>query len=155
MTVEFLNICDLIRIMHLRHIYYNLFNTMQIIDGKKISEAIQTELNAVVQKLNTHGIIPHIVIIQVGDNPASNVYIRNKLKLCEKINVHGELRKFPESVTQQELIAAINTLNHDAAVNGILVQLPVPRHINEDAIIAAIDADKDVDCFHLINVGAL
>ncbi|MDR3249975.1 MAG: bifunctional methylenetetrahydrofolate dehydrogenase/methenyltetrahydrofolate cyclohydrolase, partial [Mycoplasmataceae bacterium] len=99
--------------------------------------------------------IPSIVIIQIGNNQASNVYVRNKLKLCEKLAVNGKLKHLEENIAEIELIKLIKNLNDDKNVNGILVQLPLPGHIDENKIIETINPIKDVDCFHLENVGKI
>jgi methylenetetrahydrofolate dehydrogenase (NADP+)/methenyltetrahydrofolate cyclohydrolase len=128
---------------------------MVLINGKSISEEISVELSKEIDELSAKGIIPSISIIQIGDNQASSVYVRNKLRLCEKLHVNGSLIKLPETTTQSELIELINKLNNDASVNGILLQLPIPQHIDENAILSLINPIKDVDCFNISNVGAL
>ncbi|MDR1850852.1 MAG: bifunctional methylenetetrahydrofolate dehydrogenase/methenyltetrahydrofolate cyclohydrolase [Mycoplasmataceae bacterium] len=128
---------------------------MLLINGKEISEKICGELNHKIDFLKNKGIIPTIALIQVGDNPASAVYVRNKIRLCDKLGIVGQLHHLEESTSEADLIALINRLNDDDKVNGILVQLPVPKHIDENKVIDAISPNKDVDCFHAKNVGLL
>lgn len=128
---------------------------MLLINGKEISEKICGELNHKIDFLKNKGIIPTIALIQVGDNPASAVYVRNKIRLCEKLSIGSQLHHLEESTSEADLIALINRLNNNGKVNGILVQLPVPKHIDENKVIDAINPNKDVDCFHAKNVGLL
>lgn len=127
----------------------------QIIDGKKISAEIKEELKEQVAQLKKDGIKGTLAVIQVGDDPASSVYVRNKKKACEYIGIGSKSYELPETTTQTELLDLIADLNQDDAVNGILVQLPVPAHIDEKTIINAISPAKDVDGFHPESVGAL
>ena len=127
----------------------------QIIDGKKISAEITEELKEQVAQLKKDGIEGTLAVIQVGDDPASSVYVRNKKKACEYIGIGSKSYELPETTTQTELLDLIADLNQDDAVNGILVQLPVPAHIDEKTIINAISPSKDVDGFHPESVGAL
>ena len=127
----------------------------QIIDGKKISAEIKEELKEQAAQLKAAGVEGTLAVIQVGDDPASSVYVRNKKKACEYIGIHSRAFELPESVTQSELLKLIADLNADDSVNGILVQLPVPDHIDEKKIINAISPDKDVDGFHPQSVGSL
>ena len=126
-----------------------------LIDGKKISQDIKDELKEKVAKLKEEGINKCMAVIQVGDNPASTVYVRNKKKGCEYIGIDSLSYELPESTTQEELVKLVKELNANEKVNGILVQLPLPSHIDEDAIIKTIDPSKDVDGFHPQSVGAL
>ncbi len=126
-----------------------------LIDGKKISQDIKDELKEKVAKLKEEGINKCLAVIQVGDNPASTVYVRNKKKGCEYIGIDSLSYELPESTTQEELVKLVKELNANEKVNGILVQLPLPSHIDEDAIIKTIDPSKDVDGFHPQSVGAL
>jgi methylenetetrahydrofolate dehydrogenase (NADP+)/methenyltetrahydrofolate cyclohydrolase len=128
---------------------------MTIIDGKKVSEEISQKLKLEIANLKQRNITPRLVIIQVGNVAASNIYVRNKLRLSEKLGVVTEIKKYPESLPNDELIKIIHKLNNDSLVNGILVQMPLPKHIDESHIIANISPSKDVDCFHLINIGKL
>ena len=127
----------------------------QIIDGKKISAEIKEELKEQVAQLKEAGIEGTLAVIQVGDDPASSVYVRNKKKACEYIGIGSRSYELPESTTQKELLDLIADLNQDDAINGILVQLPVPAHIDEKTIINAISPAKDVDGFHPESVGSL
>ncbi len=127
----------------------------QIIDGKRISLEIKDELKEKVAKLKEEGKECCLAVIQVGNDPASSVYVRNKKKACEYIGIRSLSYELPDETTEEELLALIQKLNQDASVHGILVQLPVPKHIVEDHIIKAIDPRKDVDGFHPMNVGAL
>ncbi len=127
----------------------------QIIDGKKISDEIKEELKKEVEELKQIGITKCLCVIQVGDNFASSTYVRNKQKACEYIGLKFILHHLSQDTTQEELLSLIQTLNNDDSVNGILVQLPLPDHINEDIITDAISPKKDVDGFHPENVGKL
>lgn len=126
-----------------------------IIDGKKISAEIKEELKEQVAQLKLAGIEGTLAVIQVGDDPASSVYVRNKKKACEYIGIHSKSFELPEETSQKELLDLIEDLNEDALVHGILVQLPVPAHIDEKTVINAISPKKDVDGFHPESVGAL
>lgn len=127
----------------------------QIIDGKLISTQIKEELKEKVAALKAEGTSICLAVIQVGDDPASSVYVNNKKKACAYIGIESLSYELPEDITQEELLSLIGELNDRKDVNGILVQLPVPKHIDEDAIIKAIDPKKDVDGFHPQSVGAL
>lgn len=127
----------------------------QIIDGKRISAEIKEELKEQVAQLKEAGVEGALAVIQVGDDPASSVYVRNKKKACEYIGIGSRSYELPESTTQKELLNLIKDLNQDDSVTGILVQLPVPAHIDEKTIINAISPSKDVDGFHPENVGSL
>lgn len=127
----------------------------KIIDGKRISAEIKEELKQKVAKLKEQGITGALAVIQVGNDPASSVYVRNKKKACEFIGIESLSYELPEETTQKELLDLIDKLNQDDKVNGILVQLPVPKHIDENTIIKAISPSKDVDGFHPQSVGAL
>ena len=127
----------------------------QIIDGKRISQEIKDELKEEVAALKAQGIEGSLAVIQVGEDPASSVYVRNKKKACEYIGIHSLSYELPEETTEEELLDLIASLNENDAVNGILVQLPVPKHIDADKVIRAISPEKDVDGFHPMNVGRL
>lgn len=127
----------------------------QLIDGKLISTTIKEELKEEVTRLKEGGLNGCLAVIQVGNDPASSVYVNNKKKACEFIGIESLAYELPEETTEEELISLIEKLNADDKVNGILCQLPVPKHINEDRIIRAISPKKDVDGFHPENVGAL
>jgi methylenetetrahydrofolate dehydrogenase (NADP+)/methenyltetrahydrofolate cyclohydrolase len=126
-----------------------------LIDGKKISGEIKDELKVEVVKLTKSGIAITLAVIQVGNDPASSVYVGNKKKACEYIGIRSLSYELPENTTQEELLTLVSKLNKDTNVNGILVQLPLPSHINEDLVINAISPVKDVDGFHPQSVGAL
>ena len=127
----------------------------QLIDGKKISQEIKDELRQTVAELKAQGKEGALAVIQVGSDPASSVYVRNKKRACEYIGIRSESYELPEQTSEDELLALIDRLNRDPKINGILCQLPVPAHMDEDKIIRAIDPAKDVDGFHAQNVGAL
>lgn len=127
----------------------------QIIDGKKISQEIKDELKQKVVAYKEQGTEIALAVIQVGQDPASTVYVGNKKKACEYIGIKSVAYELPEETTEAELLEIIGKLNQDDSIYGILVQLPVPKHINEDRIIQAIDPKKDVDGFHPQSVGAL
>ena len=127
----------------------------QIIDGKKISQEIKDELKEKVAKLKEQGKDVALAVIQVGNDPASSVYVNNKKKACAYIGIESLAYELPEETTEQELTELVEKLNADDKVNGILVQLPLPKHINEETIILTISPKKDVDGFHMQSVGAL
>lgn len=127
----------------------------QIIDGKKISSELRAEIAEEVKALAKKGIVPGLAVIIVGEDPASKVYVRNKGRACGEVDIYSEIIEMPESTSEEELLGKIAELNARAEINGILVQLPLPRHINESAVIAAISPDKDVDAFSEINVGKI
>jgi len=128
----------------------------QIIDGKKISEEIKQEIKLQAEALyNETGVIPGLAFILVGDNPASQVYVKMKGKACEELGFYSITLKLPAETTENELIEKINAFNSDPKIHGILVQLPLPSHIDEQKILQAINPVKDVDGFHPINVGKL
>lgn len=127
----------------------------QIIDGKRISQEIKDELKEKVAALKEQGVEGALAVIQVGNDPASGVYVNNKKKACAYIGIGSFSYELPEETTEEELLALIENLNNDPKVNGILVQLPVPKHINEEKIIKTISPEKDVDGFHPENVGNL
>lgn len=127
----------------------------QIIDGKRISQEIKDELKEKVASLKKEGKNAALAVIQVGNDPASSVYVRNKKKACEYIGIQSVSYELAEETTEEELLSLIEKLNHDVTVNGILVQLPLPEQIREDRIIEAISPAKDVDGFHPQNVGKL
>lgn len=126
-----------------------------LIDGKRISKEIKDELKEKVAALKAQGKEIGMAVIQVGNDPASTVYVGNKKKACEYIGIRSESYELPEETTEAELIELIEKLNNDDKIHGILVQLPVPKHINEDNVIKAISPKKDVDGFHPQSVGAL
>ena len=127
----------------------------QRIDGKLISQQIKDELKEEVKRLEAQGRHACLAVVQVGDDPASTVYVRNKKKACAYIGIESRAYELPESTTEEELVKLVEDLNADVSVNGILVQLPLPEHIDEDRIIRTISPDKDVDGFHPVSVGRL
>ncbi|MGG4268325.1 bifunctional methylenetetrahydrofolate dehydrogenase/methenyltetrahydrofolate cyclohydrolase FolD [Peribacillus simplex] len=127
----------------------------QIINGKEIAESVRQEMSKEVQQLREKNIIPGLAVILVGDNQASQTYVRNKQKACEDLGMHSVLIKKPAELSQEELIQSIDELNQDDSIHGILVQLPLPGHIQEKAIIEAISPEKDVDGFHPLNIGRM
>ena len=128
---------------------------LKLIDGKALSAQLRSEIKEEVEKVKAKGITPGLAVILVGDDPASQVYVRNKEKACIAAGMHSEVYRLPQETSEEELLARIDKLNKDDNIHGILVQLPVPKHINEDKIIDAISVDKDVDGFSPANVGAL
>lgn len=128
---------------------------MTLIDGKLVSKKICDEVSTEVAELNKKGIEACLAVIIVGDDPASRVYVNNKKKKCAAVGIKSLEFALPAETTQEELLSLIEKLNADKAINGILCQLPVPKHIDEKAVIEAIDPNKDVDCFSDINVGKL
>lgn len=129
---------------------------MQIIDGKKVSAQVKEEVRKQTLELKeTHGITPGLAVVIVGDDPASRVYVNNKKKACEVVGFKSEEYALPASTTQEELLELVNTLNNKKDINGILVQLPLPEHLDDKAVIEAINPQKDVDAFHAVNVGKI
>ena len=128
--------------------------TARIIDGKSIAADLRGKIAAEVARVQAaHKLVPGIAVVQVGDNPASSVYVRSKSKAVAEAGMRAFDHKLPESVSEAELLTLIGTLNADPKVNGILVQLPLPAHVDAQKVIAAIEADKDVDGFHPLNAG--
>ena len=123
--------------------------------GKEVSARIKGELRTEVEELKKQGINPGLAVIIVGEDPASQVYVRNKERACEECGIYSEKYALPEETTEAELLKLIDELNHKESISGILVQLPVPKHIDEKAVINAIDPKKDVDAFHPVNVGKI
>ncbi len=136
--------------------HYAMENTAKIIDGKAVSLAVKDRVKEQIPLLEAkYGRKPSLAVIIVGENPASQVYVRNKVKAAAYVGMDSRQITLPESVSEEELLNVIDGLNRDAAVDGILVQLPLPKHINEKNVIYAISREKDVDGFHILNVGAL
>ena len=128
----------------------------KIIDGKAISAAIRQEISEEVAKMKAKkGIVPGLAVIIVGEDPASQVYVRNKKKDCDETGINSIVHALPENTTEEELLALVHKLNKDDNVHGIIVQLPLPSHLNSDLIINNIDVNKDVDAFHPYNVGKI
>ena len=128
---------------------------MQIIDGKVIAQKTHAESRAAVAELKARGFTPGLAVVLVGDDPASRAYVRSKDKMCLELGMHSVKHELPATTTQAELLAIVRQLNADPAIHGILVQSPPPPHIDERAIIDAIDPRKDVDGFHPLNVAKL
>ena len=129
--------------------------TAQIIDGKAIAQQVRLEWKARADRLIARGITPGMAVIIVGNDPASRVYVANKVKACNDLGLYSVHVELPEDATEAELLAKVNDLNNDPKIHGILVQLPLPRHLDAHKVIEAINPDKDVDGFHEKNVGAL
>ena len=127
----------------------------QLISGKEISAAIRAELKEETARLKEQGVVPGLAVVLVGDDPASKVYVRNKKRACEELGYYSEEHTLPADTTQEQLLELVKRLNGDERIHGILVQLPLPRQIDEQSVIAAIDPDKDVDAFHPVNVGRI
>ena len=127
-----------------------------VIDGKQIGQDVRDEVKEAVDKRLEKGLpAPGLATVLVGDNPASQVYVRSKQKACAEVGINSFGHKLPEDATQEEVEALVRQLNADPAVNGILVQLPLPRHLDEEKVLSAIDLKKDVDGFHPVNIGRL
>ena len=129
--------------------------TGQLIDGNALSRQLRIEVATRVATLKARGITPGLAVILVGENPASQVYVRNKVKACVDAGLHSVLEKYPPTLSEAELLARIAALNQDPAIHGILVQLPLPAHIDSHKVIEAISPAKDVDGFHVASAGAL
>jgi methylenetetrahydrofolate dehydrogenase (NADP+)/methenyltetrahydrofolate cyclohydrolase len=129
--------------------------TAQLIDGNQLSKQLRAQVAARVQALKVKGITPGLAVVLVGENPASQVYVRNKVKACEDAGLHSVLEKYDANMTEAELLARVESLNHDASIHGILVQLPLPAHIDANKVIESISPAKDVDGFHIASAGAL
>lgn len=127
----------------------------QIIDGKQIAADIREELKADVAALKERGIVPGLGVILVGEDPASKSYVSAKEKACENVGIYSDDNRLPAETSQEDLLALVSRMNNDPKINGILVQLPLPKHIDESAVLLAIDPDKDVDGFHPMNVGKM
>ena len=126
-----------------------------ILNGKQVAAEIRAELKTRAEALRKDGIVPCLAVLLAGDDPASKIYVRNKKRACEEIGIESRELLFPESVTEEELIAAIRALNEDPAVDAMLVQLPLPKHINEARVLSEIAPEKDADGFHVVNAGRL
>ena len=126
-----------------------------LIDGTKISRTVRKEIASQVDGLKAKGIVPGLAVILVGDNQASRTYVANKEKTCKELGMHSVLLELPETTSQQELLLNIQELNNDPSIHGILVQLPLPGHIDEKEVIEAISPSKDVDGFHPVNIGKM
>lgn len=126
-----------------------------MMDGKLVSQSIRAHLQTEISRLAEAGVVPGLAVVLVGDDPASQVYVRNKAKSCEQLGMYSEVHRLSADTTEPQLLELIARLNVAANIHGILVQLPLPAHISEKAIIEAIHVDKDVDGFHPVNVGRL
>jgi methylenetetrahydrofolate dehydrogenase (NADP+)/methenyltetrahydrofolate cyclohydrolase len=129
--------------------------TAKIIDGNALSAQLRTDVAHRVTALKAKGITPGLAVIMVGDNAASQVYVRNKVKSCTEAGMHSVLERYDASMSEADLLARVDALNHDASIHGILVQLPLPAHIDANKVIEFISPAKDVDGFHIASAGAL
>ena len=129
--------------------------TAQLIDGNALSRQLRTDVARRAAQLKARGVTPGLAVVLVGDNPASQVYVRNKVKACEDSGLHSVLEKYDAGMTEAALLARVEALNNDPAIHGILVQLPLPAHIDAQKVIEAISPAKDVDGFHIASAGAL
>ncbi|GAB3188014.1 bifunctional methylenetetrahydrofolate dehydrogenase/methenyltetrahydrofolate cyclohydrolase FolD [Hydrogenophaga aquatica] len=129
--------------------------TAQLIDGNALSRQLRAQVSERVAALKARGVTPGLAVVLVGDNPASQVYVRNKVKACEDTGMHSVLEKYDASMSEAELLARVDALNNDPTIHGILVQLPLPAHIDAHKVIEAISPAKDVDGFHVASAGAL
>ena len=129
--------------------------TAKLILGKEVSEEIYGELRQRIEALKARGVTPGLAVVLVGDDPASQVYVRKKGEMCEELGMRSTTIVMPKETTQEELLRKVAELNADPSIHGYLVQLPLPDHIDEEAVIDAIDPSKDVDCFHPSNVGRM
>lgn len=127
----------------------------RLINGRELADTMQMKLQQEVQKLIKLGIEPSLVVLLVGENPASQTYVRNKELAAKRIGIQSRIERLSETITEEELIEKIEFYNHSSQWHGILVQLPLPKHINEEKILLAIDPNKDVDGFHPVNMGQL
>ncbi|EGO9014522.1 bifunctional methylenetetrahydrofolate dehydrogenase/methenyltetrahydrofolate cyclohydrolase [Enterococcus faecalis] len=126
-----------------------------VINGRELADQMQAEIQKDVEKMTQQGIQPGLVVLLVGENPASQTYVRNKERAAAKIGILSKVEKLPETISEEELLAEIDKYNQDSRIHGILVQLPLPKHIDEEKILLAIDPKKDVDGFHPMNLGRL
>ncbi|EGO8156222.1 bifunctional methylenetetrahydrofolate dehydrogenase/methenyltetrahydrofolate cyclohydrolase [Enterococcus faecalis] len=126
-----------------------------VINGRELADQMQAEIQKDVEKMTQQGIQPGLVVLLVGENPASQTYVRNKERAAAKIGILSKVEKLPETISEEELFAEIDKYNQDSRFHGILVQLPLPKHIDEEKILLAIDPKKDVDGFHPMNLGRL
>jgi methylenetetrahydrofolate dehydrogenase (NADP+)/methenyltetrahydrofolate cyclohydrolase len=129
--------------------------TAQKIDGIELSKKLRADVTQRTLALKAKGITPGLAVVLVGENPASQVYVRNKVKACQDSGLHSLLEQYPQTLTEAALLGRIEELNHDSRIHGILVQLPLPAHINSQKVIEAISPAKDVDGFHISSAGAL
>ena len=127
----------------------------KILEGKPVAEQIRKDLIRRMAELQLEGIVPGLAVIMVGDDPASSSYVRMKGKACQELGIHSQTLRMPSDYSEASLLHLIDGLNHDPRINGILVQMPVPGHIDVSKVVRAIDPDKDVDAFHPVNVGKM
>lgn len=127
----------------------------ELINGKELAEKMQTEIAIKVSELKTKSISPGLVVLLVGENPASQIYVRNKQRSAKSIGIHSKVERYPNTISEEMLLAEIKKYNQDPTFHGILVQLPLPKHIDEEKVLLAIDPKKDVDGFHPMNLGKL
>ncbi len=127
----------------------------KIISGKTVSTRIKENLKIEIENLKKNGTLPGLAVIIVGEDPASKVYVGRKEAMCQELGMHSEKFALPEETTQEELVALVEKLNNDDSIHGILVQLPLPKHLDEKAVINTIRPEKDVDAFHPVNVGKI
>lgn len=127
----------------------------ELINGKELAEKMQAEIAIKVSELKTKSISPGLVVLLVGENPASQVYVRNKERSAKSIGIHSKVERYPSTISEETLLAEIEKYNQDPNFHGILVQLPLPKHIDEEKVLLAIDSKKDVDGFHPMNLGRL
>jgi len=129
---------------------------MQLIDGKKLSQKVQESVSIEVEELKAEkNIVPGLAVLLIGDDPASHAYVKMKAKACEKVGFYSITHNMPDTISQDEIIATIEMMNSNPRIDGILVQLPLPKHINTEKILEVIKPEKDVDGFHAYNVGRL
>ena len=127
-----------------------------VIDGKAVSREVRKEIKAEVEGLQRRwGLTPGLGVILVGDDPSSHIYVRNKEKACKEVGIESKEHLLPDTVTEQEILAVVQSLNRDKSIHGILVQLPLPKHINSEKVLQAVTPEKDVDGFHPVNQGLL
>lgn len=129
--------------------------TAQLIDGNALSKQLRGDVTRRAAALRARGVVPGLAVVLVGENPASQVYVRNKVKACEDSGLHSVLERHPATLSEADLLVRVDALNRDPAIHGILVQLPLPAHIDAQKVIEAISPDKDVDGFHVASAGAL
>jgi methylenetetrahydrofolate dehydrogenase (NADP+)/methenyltetrahydrofolate cyclohydrolase len=132
-----------------------IYLVAKIISGKEIAKSIREEIKVKVDELLSKGVTPGLAVVLVGEDPASQVYVRAKGKACDKLGIFSDTFTLPAETSEEELLKLIEKLNADDKIHGILVQLPLPKHINENKVLMAIDPDKDVDGFHPVNVGRM